>query len=418
MRSRLNSTGRSEISKTGTTKFGLRSSRDISASAPSGNEWVWFSPSEVGQQQAAKLEVTYCVPPTVTTVNAFAFHSTSCTFSGYLNNDGGEPCYYQFQWRKSPSGAWTDTGWAAGTITSGTYFYARTDPDKLELRPGNSYDFRAQCMNSAGTSSGSVQTFSVSTNDDNDASPEVGVEWIEHYDSYPNLPYSQESAEGFYNMLVQEAGWNGCFDYGDNNAMEKHFKRDDPDWISGVDNVYIDTVDVAWFEGHGEDMGAVLLFNVAADDFYSWQKANPESSRLKNEARWGDRDLEWIFINNCRALQAGSGTLKKDYDFGLALNGTHLICGFINDSNWGWASYDGEYVAHYLIDDPDDPYDFPYRVRLAWFYGEDEAQPAGEQLRVIGENSTCGEDYIWGQGTVCADPVVDDYLAHWEFTTY
>jgi len=52
----LNATGIAAIVKAGTTRFGIRSSRDISSTAPTGGEAIYFG--------AARLIVNYTTPPT------------------------------------------------------------------------------------------------------------------------------------------------------------------------------------------------------------------------------------------------------------------------------------------------------------------------------------------------------------------
>ncbi len=60
----LNLAGMGWISKTGMTKFGLRSSRDITATAPSGTDMVVVMPYEGGVGYRPMLIVSYEYPPT------------------------------------------------------------------------------------------------------------------------------------------------------------------------------------------------------------------------------------------------------------------------------------------------------------------------------------------------------------------
>jgi len=350
---------------------------------------------------------TPCVPPTVTTYSASSVTDTSATLNGYLNDDGGQACQYRFQWGLTSSYGNT-TPWT-GSKTSGQSF-SRTISG---LKPGTTYHFRAQCQNSAGVGSGGDLEFRT---DNGDISMvEVGVEWIEHYDDQDDLPNSQESAEGFYDKLLA-AGWNGRFNLGDDWAWERHFKRDDPGW-DGWDYYYVDAVDAVWFQGHGS--GGQINFNYGEGDDRELRSLNAEPLDewgplgWQDEGRWGDVDLEWMFLHSCETLQGGAHTEKdRNTNFAWALNGIHLICGaktkMLNKR-------DGEYVARYLLEDGH--YDPARQVKGSWFLGCDINQPSGRILRVIGEDAACGADYIWGQGPVCDDPTVDDYLSWWDYTT-
>jgi len=152
----LNSTGRSWINLTGWTKFLLRSNRDIAGNVPTGYEYVGFRSRDYGLGSAPRLYVTYVIPvslPTVTTLEASLVSSTQATLEGYLADDGSEACSVRFQYGTSTSYGST-TAWDSGYET-GDYF----DKVVYGLSPGTAYHFRAQAINSAGTSSGSDKTF-------------------------------------------------------------------------------------------------------------------------------------------------------------------------------------------------------------------------------------------------------------------
>jgi hypothetical protein len=253
---------------------------------------------------------------------------------------------------------------------------------------------------------------------EDDSAIEVVVEWIVHYDDLPDLGKSDDSAEAFYNALGQ-AGYLKCGHYNENNAWESDWKRNDPGW-NGHDNIFTDNFDVAWFDGHGEP--GTLIFNVAQDDeelqsfnYDRLDQWNPYTGP-QDEARWGDLDLEWVFLNGCETLKypawhghnmEGSGW-KRDYDFGWALNGVHLICGWVSHKA---SKPDGAEVANYLLG---------WNLRQhspvieAWWCGTDVYQ-GSIKVRVIGENHNMENDWIWGQGYVTPDPVVDNYLYWWEW---
>jgi hypothetical protein len=83
-----------------------------------------------------------------------------------------------------------------------------------------------------------------------------------------------------------------------------------------------------------------------------------------------------------------------------ALNGVHLICGAATHMH----DYgdDGYHVAGLVT--KDSLFDEAHTVKYSWFHGCDVHQTSDIVLRVMGATYECGDDYIWGQGPVCADP--------------
>ncbi len=223
---------------------------------------------------------------------------------------------------------------------------------------------------------------SAGVGDDNDANyPEVGSEWVENYvwPSGPN-PYGAEDAQGFARTLRNDGGWNWPFDYGNDSAEHYH-------WTWANDASYADSVDAMYFSGH-------------ASSEYIKLATFPDNWAYFEVCSWGDYDLEWIFLHGCESTHAPSNF--KGYPR-WALNGAHLICGF-DTSSYNYAE-DGTNVASTLLSG--------IKVRPAWFVGVDVMQPSDVRVRIIGEDSTMGDDFIWKEGTVKPDPIVDSSIYSW-----
>jgi hypothetical protein len=76
----LNASGLANINKTAATQWGLRSDRDISATAPTGWEYLGFYTSErAGTSQDPYLSVTYTVPTAISVAD-------TCTFTDAIGN--------------------------------------------------------------------------------------------------------------------------------------------------------------------------------------------------------------------------------------------------------------------------------------------------------------------------------------------
>ena len=133
-------------------------------------------------------------------------------------------------------------------------------------------------------------------NDDNNHK-EIGVEWVNDYSEpgWDNLQWSDDNAEGFYNVLVNK-GFTGKFHYGNRLAWESDFEKAS---VGGNDDYYVDNVDFVYFSGHGNSSS--FLFGRNKDGEYPGGDYHYQVHYT--EADWGDKDLEWIFISACEVLE-------------------------------------------------------------------------------------------------------------------
>ena len=94
-------------------------------------------------------------PPTVTTDAASSVEETEATLNGTIDDDGGEACEYRFEYDTDSGEPYTySTTWTDSKTTGQSFSEAISG-----LSRGTVYYFRAQAKNSAGTGSGSEQTF-------------------------------------------------------------------------------------------------------------------------------------------------------------------------------------------------------------------------------------------------------------------
>ncbi len=158
----LNATGISWISKTGTTKFCLQSSRDISASAPSAisDEYIFLSSAAA----ATYLSVTYsaAAAPTITADAATSVADTTAILNGTIDDDGGDPAAVQVSWGYGTTSHTSADFALYDTVTAfaGTYSTGDTPHNDLAgLTAGQTYYFRFQAKNSAGTTTSDELSF-------------------------------------------------------------------------------------------------------------------------------------------------------------------------------------------------------------------------------------------------------------------
>lgn len=147
----LNSVGLGWINKLGTTKFCLRSSRDISAITPTGDEWLELYSIEKGSAYAPKLYVTYetegyryivhgnyyedgSIAECITNVTLYS--KTSDPFSFTINSTDAtnvttlevEQAGWYFQWNASSSG--TRTYYLKEDSSFDEFWLFVSEPDK------------------------------------------------------------------------------------------------------------------------------------------------------------------------------------------------------------------------------------------------------------------------------------------------
>jgi hypothetical protein len=223
---------------------------------------------------------------------------------------------------------------------------------------------------------------------------EAGTSWI---GTSGGLAGSQANAKGFVDGLAAD-GWLVNFNWGDANAWESDWRRNDDTWVDAADFVF--------YTGHANMDGWVL--SSPDDGFLSFNEVGTAPASPGD--LWGQNDLEWIVVAACGPLQdsllaAGGGDVLARWDG--AFDGLHSLMGY------GAITFDnteeGGRVVKYakqgtpLID--------------AWFRTAQEIQPStnGEKapdgpdvwvgaMWVTKAGADPRSDHLWGHGSVSADP--------------
>lgn len=237
---------------------------------------------------------------------------------------------------------------------------------------------------------------------------EAGASWI---GLSGGLTGSQKNAKGFVDGLSAD-GWNINFNWGDKNAWESDWRRNDDSWVDAADFVF--------YTGHASMNGWVL--NNPDDTFLHWNEVG--SSPSSPGDLWGQQDLEWFIVAACGPLQdkilsPGGGSVFERWDG--SFDGLHQLLGY------GAITFDneeeGKTVVKYAREGK--------TIINAWFRTAKEIQPStngasapdGPKIWVgvmyVYKSGTTSpaNDHIWLHGSVAPDPTSPNiYVAMWSTT--
>jgi hypothetical protein len=121
---------------------------------------------------------------------------------------------------------------------------------------------------------------------------------------------------GMSYFLAPAGNWVVKYSFGEVSAWEKDFKRAA---LGGIEDSYIDNVDLQFYVGHGWPGG------------FTFANANNTDGSLVpadcNRA-WGDKDNEWLALTSCQVL--ADSNLSQ---WAACMNGQHLIMGFVTNAS-------------------------------------------------------------------------------------
>jgi hypothetical protein len=230
---------------------------------------------------------------------------------------------------------------------------------------------------------------------------EAGTSWI---GQSGGLSGSKKNAQGFVDEWAA-AGWHIDFNWGDANAWESDWRRNDDQWVDNADFVF--------YTGHASMNGWVLSKpDDGGLDFTEVGNAPQTPGDL-----WGQSDLEWATIAACGPLQdnilsPGGGDVLSRWDG--AFDGMHILMGY------GAVTLDnedeGRKLAQYAKGGS--------TLINSWFRTAREIQPATTDAKApdgpvvwvgamwVGKNGADPfNDHAWDYGSVSADPTSPSFLA-------
>lgn len=221
----------------------------------------------------------------------------------------------------------------------------------------------------------------------------AGWEAVKEYNgNNSDLPKTVPEGEKFQSAIAKHSNtWITDFAWRNNAAWERDFKDVS---LGGSDNHWVDDVDLVLFAGHGNKNG--FYFGVNQDDLQVHY----------NDARLGNKDLEWLIIDACQVLKNDSG--KWDRWGWPVFKGLHYI--FSYSTNTFDKDSRGEDFAKYAMK-------YGWRVKSSWVKATilSENGTTAAYMRAENSGSNTYEDHLWGFGYTSPDPANPStlYYASW-----
>ncbi|WP_367132310.1 DUF6345 domain-containing protein [Saccharothrix sp. HUAS TT1] len=221
---------------------------------------------------------------------------------------------------------------------------------------------------------------------------DVGAQWTTRIDvgssgtgTCQGLPNVPADVNGF-NSRFTSAGIPVQHSWTGGNTWEQDFK--DPAFPGGQDHLYADDVDLNYHRGLGGAFGLSFAGCSAVND-----------STLRNtEARWGNRDAEWMSLHTPNLLQPTASGQAWWQRWGQAFRGLHQINSF--ETSVVQCGAFGTRYANYLLTNK-------LKVRVAWSRAAIDTQPSWVRWATMGPigNSWIAnfDDHFWGMGPVGPD---------------
>jgi len=207
------------------------------------------------------------------------------------------------------------------------------------------------------------------------------------------LPHSRDNAYNFRAEMLDNS-IPVQFIWTEWNAWEQDFK--DPA-LGGDDSDWVDDVDAVFFSGHGGPNGFSFCNNTQDDNFLH-----------KDDARWGNRDLEWLGVDACSLLALESGGQRWWQRWGPAFKGLHLFASF-KSVNYDTKEEGRKWARNMLVHN--------MTVRQAWAQMSIDTHGSDVEwavMGVIGSGSLVNwNDHFWGHGSVGPDLSGSSITGYW-----